>query len=48
MHRDHTWINDVNGMHLKENYDQLFFEPLRSIVKRELVCAFWGMFSAQF
>ena len=24
MLKDHTWTNDVNGMHLNENYDQVF------------------------
>lgn len=42
MLKDHTWTNDVNGMHLNENYDQSRLEPLRSMVKRQLVYDSWG------
>lgn len=41
MQKGHAWTNDVSGMHLNKNYDQSFFELLRSIAKREPVYDIW-------
>lgn len=43
MQTGHAWTNDVSGMHLNENYDQSFFEPLRSTAQRDLLYDFGTM-----